>query len=133
MGKGPNVGDVFETVGGPIQGDKCWFIKVAQGGMFLFLPCDTGRYPARPVVRPYVDIPSYSDVATWRVVFPNGTGTRKSNLYDDRDDHDDGKTPYYTLEAGETFQGRACQGAFGGPEMVKVRPPGSKPGHRAPS
>jgi len=88
--------------------------------MFLFLPCDTGRFPARPVVRPYVDIPSYSENATWKIVFPHGTGTRKSNLYDDRDDREDQKTPYVTLDAGEVFTGRACPGAFGGPEMIKV-------------
>lgn len=129
-GQGPSVGDVFETVGGAVQGDKCWFIKVAQRGMFLYLPCDTAfsrGHPARPVVRPLVEIPSYSEIAQWRVVFPTGTGTRKSNLYDDRDDKEDGRTPYFTLNSGEVFTGRACPGALGGPDMVKVGPPYETP------
>ena len=56
------------------------------------------------MLRPTVEPPSWSEPATFAVVYPNGCSVRSSALYDDK------TNPTVVYEAGKIFTGRACKG-----------------------
>jgi len=93
-----------------------WYVKALAGkGVYLFLPITGGD--GSQILRPNWDIPSYSEVKTWTVVYSKGVSVRKSNEYDDKQE-----PKGHVLTCGETFQGRAIKhyGSKAGPEMIHI-------------
>jgi len=126
-GRGPNTGEKFITAGPPEERHGTWFIKVqptGQSGTWMYLPCNTTA--GRPVMRPEVMQSVEAKLHKFRVVYPKGVGTRKSNFYGDRDLGDDGGSAKI-FDQGEEFTGWVVDGGTNpdtgvrGPQMVKVK------------
>lgn len=136
-GKGPETGDRINATGEAIEGKgpdmklpngapvEFWFVKAQPTpGTFAYLPCNNECQ--RPMLRPSKEVPSWSQEAMWKVVYPGGVGVRKSANYKDADVGDDGG--YATvLDEGDEFAGFALEGEPDPqsgdqdlPEMIKV-------------
>ena len=95
-----------------------WYVKALAGtGTYLYLPI-TGTDGSQ-ILRPSWDIPSYSEVKTWEVVYPKGVSVRKSNAYDDKQTNDkstnniDGRSRH-----AEEAQGIGPQERYGTPDTL---------------
>jgi len=60
------------------------------------------------------EVPSWSEEATWRVVYKGGVGCRKSACYSDK------STKGAKLDKGEVFKGIAVAEAQGNGEMIRI-------------